>query len=61
MPFILEVQGGVGEAAQKFMIEVEKRKRQRSCNLLGAPSSVANLDLMTSLMLIMLPEWPLGG
>ena len=28
LPFIMEVQGGIGGAAQKFMIEVEKRQRQ---------------------------------
>ena len=49
LPFIMEIQGGVGRAAQKFMIELEKRKLQRSCTLTDTPTSIANLNLMTSL------------
>ena len=49
LPFIMEVQGGVGGAARKFMIEVDKRKKQRTNELMRESSSIANLDLMTSL------------
>ena len=49
LPFIMETQGGLGDAAKKFLCEVDRRKKQRS-NIIskGAPS-VANLDLMTTL------------
>ena len=30
LPFILEVQGGVGRMAIDFMIELERRRKQRS-------------------------------
>ena len=49
LPFIMEVQGGVGKAAADFMLEVQKRKRQKACKLEPPPSSIANVDLMTTL------------
>ena len=51
LPFIMETQGGIGKAAQDFIIEIEEKKRQRSCNLSKACKSVANLSLMISLSL----------
>ena len=51
LPFIMETQGGIGKAAQDFIIEIERKKRQRSCNLSKACKSVANLSLMISLSL----------
>ena len=32
-----------------FMIKLEKRRKQRSCELSKTPISISNLDLMTSL------------
>ena len=49
LPFIMEVQGGVGKAAADFMLEVQKRKRQKACKLEAPPSSIANVELMTTL------------
>ena len=49
LPFILETPGGVGRMAIEFMIELEKRRKQRSCELSKTPISISNLDLMTSL------------
>ena len=49
LPFIVEVQGGVGKAAADFMLEIQKRKREKSCELGQAPTSTANVDLMTTL------------
>ena len=45
----METQGGVGGAAKRFLVEVEKKKKQRANELTNASSSIANIDLMTSL------------
>ena len=49
MPFIMEVQGGFGREAKNFMIELERRKLQRSCGTSKAPQSISNLELATTL------------
>ena len=49
LPFIMETQGGIGGQAKKFMIEIEKKKKQRANELRKIGKSVANLDFMTSL------------
>ena len=47
----METQGGVGKAAEDFVIETGEKKRQRSCSLSKACKSVANLSLIISLSL----------
>ena len=44
----METQAGIGKAAQDYIIEIEEKKRQRSCSLSKACKSVANLRLMIS-------------
>ena len=51
LPFIMETQGGIGKAAEDFIIEIGEKKRQRSCSLSKACKSVANLSLIISLSL----------
>ena len=48
-PFILEVQGGVGCMAIDFLVELEEKRRERSCDLSKNPISIANLELMASI------------
>ena len=51
LPFIMETQGGIGKAAQDFIIKIEEKKRQSSCSLSKTRNSVANHSLMISLSL----------
>ena len=39
LPFIVEVQGGVGKLAADFMLEIQKRKREKCCELGQTPTS----------------------
>ena len=49
LPFILEVQGGIGDSARRFIEELEKRETQRRCQKRRNPRkedrALANLDL----------------
>ena len=49
LPFIMEVQEGIGKAAADFILQAEKLIRQKFCDMGEAPTSVANISLMTSL------------
>ena len=49
LPFILEVQGSIGDSARRFIEELEKRETQRRCQKRRNPRkedrALANLDL----------------
>ena len=55
LPFILEVQGSIGDSARRFIEELEKRETQRRCQKRRNPRkedrALANLDLTIAIIL----------
>ena len=56
VPFIMEAQGGIGDSAKAFVLELDKRKRQRMAALPRKSKNVkergiANMDIIVALSL----------